>query len=51
MTETTQDTIEYLDGEMLPHDLGRVLINAQIAAPAFLSHNHRLSKKCTPATN
>src|SRR5262249_13457113 len=24
---------------------GRVLINAQIAAPAFLGHNHRLSKK------
>src|SRR5262249_51640382 len=23
----------------------RVLINAQIAAPAFLGHNHRLSKK------
>ena len=28
--------------------LGRVLINAQIAAPAFLGHNHRLSKKGTP---
>jgi hypothetical protein len=27
---------------------GRVLINAQIAAPTFLGHNHRLSKKCTP---
>jgi hypothetical protein len=26
-------------------DLGRVLINAQIAAPLFLGHNHRLFKK------
>jgi hypothetical protein len=25
--------------------IGRSLINAQIAAPAFLGHNHRLSKK------
>ena len=25
--------------------VGRVLIDAQIAAPAFLGHNHRLSKK------
>ena len=25
--------------------LGRVLINALIAAPAFLGHNHRLFKK------
>ena len=28
-----------------PVKLGRVLINARIAVPAFLGHNHRLSKK------
>jgi hypothetical protein len=36
------------EGEARPaleDELGRVLINAQIAAPLFMGHLHRLSKK------
>ena len=39
--------VEGLPGKQveIAQELGRVLINAQVAAPAFMGHSHRLSKK------